>query len=326
MPGLIITNGDSAATLLREAGRRETILPWRDVLHEGPITTTDLHACSWMRVSYLAARFGLAEPEVAAEFAARDAIVRRHADFDRIELWFEHDLYDQLQLMQVLAFLAAEQRTAGVILVQADDFLGAQVPRTILRFAAKARPIAQADLDLGAAVWAELALPTPQAIARRFARQDGAHLPFLLPALRRFLEELPASANGLGRTEQVILDLIGEHGSNPSTMFPVALRMEEAAFMGDWSFFHLIEDLAFAEIPLIAGLTARDASEADPEGFREAALELTMAGDDVRKAEEDHVQLSGIDRWWAGTRLSGRDVWRYDRQAQRLVPPAESGA
>jgi hypothetical protein len=36
--------------------------------------------------------------------------------------------------------------------------------------------------------------------------------------------------------------------------------------------------------------------------------------------------LSGIDRWWAGTRLVGRDVWRYDRKTQRLVPPGEPGA
>ncbi len=49
--------------------------------------------------------------------------------------------------------------------------------------------------------------------------------------------------------------------------------------------------------------------------FHEAELELTMAGEDVLAGEEDHVELSGLDRWWAGTRLSGRSVWRYDREA-----------
>ncbi len=326
MAGLIITNGDSAADLLRAAGRRDTILPWRDVLHEGPITATDLNASTWMRVSYLAQRFGLPEPEVAAEFSARDAIARRHTDFDTIELWFEHDLYDQLQLIQVLAFFAAERRTAGVTLVQADDFLGAQNARTILKFAAKGRPVGQSDLNLAAGVWGELTSPTPTAIARRLARHDGAQLPFLLPALHRFLEELPSAFNGLGRTEQVILDLIGAHGTDPKSLFGTALRLEEAAFMGDWSFFHLIEDLAFADVPLIAGLGRRGDSQAEPERFLEAALELTMAGEDVRSGADDHVALSGIDRWWAGTHLAGREVWRYDRHGQRLVPPGGTGA
>src|SRR5437868_13001321 len=119
MPGLIITNGDSAADVLRQAGRTEAIMSWRDVLHEGPISSPDLEACTQTRLPYLAARFGLDEAEVRTEFGERDRILRRHRDFDAIELWFEHDLYDQLQLLQVLAFFAAEKRTEGVRLVQA---------------------------------------------------------------------------------------------------------------------------------------------------------------------------------------------------------------
>jgi hypothetical protein len=326
MAGLIITNGDSAADLLREAGRTETILPWRDVLHEGPITKTALADLSEVRVRFLAERFGLAEAEVAAEFAARDALLRRHASFDTVELWFEHDLYDQLQLVQLLAFFASERRQKGLVLVQADDFLGAQVARTILRFAQLARPATDADLDVGANVWTDLTAPTPRPIADRVARGGASPLPFLLAALRRFLEELPSPGNGLGRTEQTIVELIDDGASDPKTLFMRALRKEEAVFMGDWSFFHLMEDLAFAEVPLVGGLNTRHESEADPARFITRRLELTMAGEDVLKGEDDHAALSGIDRWWAGTRLLGHNVWRFDRESQRLVPPAKSRA
>ena len=34
---LIITNGDDAVARMREAGIRGEILPWRDILHEGPV-------------------------------------------------------------------------------------------------------------------------------------------------------------------------------------------------------------------------------------------------------------------------------------------------
>ena len=88
MPDLIITNGDSAAELLAAAGKVGRILPWRDVLHEGPLIA-DLVACSEARVAYLAERYRIAPADIAADFAARDAIVRAHASFDRIELWFE---------------------------------------------------------------------------------------------------------------------------------------------------------------------------------------------------------------------------------------------
>ena len=41
---LIITNGDSAADLLRAAGETAVILPWRDVLHIGPVPMTESDA------------------------------------------------------------------------------------------------------------------------------------------------------------------------------------------------------------------------------------------------------------------------------------------
>ena len=74
-------------------------------------------------------------PSVAADFAERDGLIGAHRDFEQVELWFEHDLYDQLQLVQVLAFFAGEEPRDGLILVQADDFLGSQTAETILGFA-----------------------------------------------------------------------------------------------------------------------------------------------------------------------------------------------
>jgi hypothetical protein len=325
MATLIITNGDSAADLLALAGKTATILPWRDVLHEGPITQTELAACSAERVAYLARRFRIDPAEIAAEFAARDALLRAHREYETVELWFEHDLFDQLQLVQVLAFFAGEPARQGLSLVQADDFLGAQTPETILRFAGAARAIEPADLQLAAAVWSDLASATPQPVANRITTLD-TRLPFLRPALIRFLEELPAPGGGLGRTEHAILTGIRDGTPQPVRLFHRILAQEEAAFMGDWSFFHLLDDLASCDVPLIAGLAPAPLGEMDTERFQEAELELTMAGAEVLAGKEDHVALSGLDRWWAGTRLLGRAVWRYDREVGTLVPPGGPGA
>jgi len=324
MADLIITNGDSAAELLAAAGREGTILPWRDVLHEGPVVAGPLAVCSAERVAYLSRRFRLPVAEVADTFAERDGIVQAHAAFDRIELWFEHDLYDQLQLMQVLAFFADAGRSDGVTLVQADDFLGAQTAGTILRFAERGgHDISGADLATARGVWTDITAPTPEAIAARVARPHPG-FPFLVPALHRFLQELPAPGSGLGRTEQTALDGIETGTTQPPRLFQQTILQEEAAFMGDWSFFHLLDDLAFCEVPLIAGLAPPATAEIDDAArFRDVHLEMTMAGEDVLAGEEDHLALNGLDRWWGGTRLTGRDVWRYDRAAHVLVPPGE---
>ncbi len=187
------------------------------------------------------------------EFAARDAIIRDHAAFDTVELWFEHDLYDQLQLIQILSFFADEHRLDGVSLVQADQFLGQQSADTILRFAERARPVTEEDLDLADFLWSDLAMPTPEAAMRRLDEPAGG-LPFVVPALHRFLEELPSPRSGLGRTEAMALSGLTDGPRSAIDLFRQAIAAEEAAFMGDMSFFLMLHDLADAETPLIAGL------------------------------------------------------------------------
>ena len=320
MAELIITNGDHAAELLRAAGRTATILPWRDILHEGPIVAGPLEVCSHQRAVFLAERFGVAETEIAADFADRDATLRKHRDFDRIELWFEHDLYDQLQLLQVLAAFAAEERSEGVVLVQADDFLGGQSPDTILKFAAGARAIDDDDLDTAERAWADLAMPTPEYVLH-WSGVAEERLPFLGAALHRFLEELPAPGSGVTRSEAVTLADLAKGPASPSRLFRALIAEEEAAFMGDLSFFRLLDDLTFCDVPLISGLPAPGTTGDDSGRYRDASLALTLAGADVLGGRADHVVLNGIHRWWAGTRLDGHAAWRFDRETGDLLPP-----
>jgi hypothetical protein len=324
MTSLIITNGDSAAELLAAAGKEGTILPWRDVLHEGPIVGGGLAACSAVRAPYLAERFALDPAGVAAEFAGRDAILRDHAAFDEIELWFEHDLYDQLQLIQILSFFADEGRHDGLLLVQADDFLGRQTTETVLRFADGARAVSEENLDHADHIWADLAMPTPEPAMRRLDEPpDG--LPFAIPALHRFLEELPSPRNGLCRTEATALSGLTDGPRSAIDLFRRTIAAEEAAFMGDMSFFLMLHDLADAETPLIAGLELLSSPVGDAERYRRP-LSLTEAGRAVLAVEADHVRLNGVDRWWAGTRLKGRTTWRYDRDSMTLISPQASAA
>lgn len=324
MPTLIITNGDSTADLLAEAGRDGMILPWRDVLHEGPIMCGPLAEQSIVRAAFLAKRLNLDPDEVFASFVERDAVMADQERFDSVELWFEHDLYDQLQLIQILSVFSSEQRAEGLTLVQADDFLGHQRPDTILRFADQARPIEAGDLGLATALWADLAARTPKPIARRLSEKHPG-FPFIGPALHRFLEELPGQ-NGLTRTETSILAAIERGVREPLRLFPEVLSTEEAAFMGDTSFFAIVDDLLRAPTPLISGVERIDNVSEQIEHLRNSRLSMTDAGEAVFAGNSDHVLLNGIDRDWAGTRLKGHDVWRFDRETRTLVPPRANAA
>src|SRR4030095_10658531 len=80
-----------------------TMLPWRDVLHEGPVRTgLSLEELSVERARFIAEAGWGVLPDVMKSFGERDATFRQAGRHDEIVLWFEHDLYDQLQLIQVL--------------------------------------------------------------------------------------------------------------------------------------------------------------------------------------------------------------------------------
>src|SRR5215510_3705249 len=97
---LHITNGDSAGDTIRATGLEGDVLPWRDVLHEGPVPGgLELEALSVIRARFLSDETN--RRKVEQDFRDRDARLQAGTGED-IVLWFEADLYDMLQLIQLL--------------------------------------------------------------------------------------------------------------------------------------------------------------------------------------------------------------------------------
>jgi hypothetical protein len=192
-----------AGELLRRAISGAEVLPWRDVLHEGPVPlTATLAELTAIRGDYLADR-GLGDrEEIAANLKARDRGLARASAFERVVLWFEHDLYDQLQLLQILDWFSRAER-GDLLLVQASESLGWQTAQEIKALAALEQPVSDEQLALVADAWSAFRAPTPEPW-QALLRGDLSPLPFLDQAVRRMLEELPGP-DGLSRSERQIL-------------------------------------------------------------------------------------------------------------------------
>jgi hypothetical protein len=321
---LIITNGDAAGELLRRAIPRAEVLPWRDVLHEGPVPPTGtLAELTAIRAEYLADRGWGEREEIATYLQARDRGLAHSTAFDRVVLWFEHDLYDQLQLLQILDWFSREPMNAdgSLLLVQASEFLGRQTEDEIEALRTLEELVTPEQLALAADVWAAFRAPTPEPW-QALPGGDLSPLPFLASAARRMLEELPGR-DGLSRSERQVLSAVGGGITTPPALFVAVQRTEQAAFMGDWSFFGLLDRLGLARVPLIAGLDGAPFSpESTSPAYFQSELALTAFGEAVLEGREDHAAMNGIDRWWGGTHLAGERLWRFDADAGRLISPS----
>jgi hypothetical protein len=320
VPRLIITNGDVTVAGLRAAGVEAQAMPWRDALHDGPVPGgLPLEELSGVRAQFVAAEFGIAVGDVARNFSARDAAARDHALHERIELWFEHDLYDQLQLIQVLDFFANERRTTGIFLVQSGDYLGAMTPQALRALESIAAPVSSEQFETAQRAWSAFTASTPEEIARQAMAEIPAH-PHLAQALRRLLQELPAVGSGLSLNQERVLSAVRDAPRTVAELFQITQQQEDAKFLGDVPFFRILDRMAFAPTPLIAGLPFESRQPPYPGGapdfrtFTQSFVRATDAGRAALAREFDHARDNRIDRWLGGTHLTPQSLWRRDRE------------
>ncbi len=100
---LNITNGDCAVEIMRKANIPGVFLPWRDVLHDGPVPDhVSLEALSRVRAEFISSRGWGDLEDIDKEFIERDNLLKYFEKYEKVILWFEHDLYDDDFIDRVL--------------------------------------------------------------------------------------------------------------------------------------------------------------------------------------------------------------------------------
>lgn len=325
---LNITNGDSAGKLIQAVVGDEPVLPWRDMLHEGPVPAgLSLDELSAARARFIAAFCGLDLEATLLTFADRDRCLEIAGTYDGVTLWFEHDLYDQLQLLQILHELASMPDTAcRISLIQAASYLGCMSTSEIAALHGAQRTVGEAVLDLAQRAWSAFRAPTPVAVVE-LRCLDLTPLPYLQSALERLLQELPEPDTGLCRTERLILEQLREAGRPARRLYKDVQRREPAVFMGDLPFFRRLERLALAHRPMITGVPAAGLL-ADASGGEalDRPLSITPDGRRVLAGAADWLDCHSPDRWFGGTHLRPGHLWRWDAAAGELFANAASGS
>jgi Domain of unknown function (DUF1835) len=314
---LHITNGDAVATKLREARLPGEVSVSADVLHEGPCpTTADVTDFREARARYLADAGYAAYDEALEMLVRQDAALHAARGEDEVVLWFEHDLFDQLQLLRVLAwFTRVGVGRASLTQICIGAFpgvsrftgLGQLTIRQLTGLFPSRQPVTAIQLERATDTWERFGADTPAPFAA-LLDEDTSALPYLAGAVRRQLEELPSTRNGLSRTEHQALSALAAGAAHMVAAFRSTQEMEARVFMGDLSFARAVRTLAEAGLPLV---------ELDPPGehvpFARQTIALTPLGRQVLAAHADHARLNGVDRWIGGVHLRGRNpAWRWN--------------
>ncbi len=317
---LHITNGESAANTLRQTALGGAVLSWQDSLHEGPVPDGSRAKLLGRRAQFLSACGWGSRGALLAALERRDQLyLDALRGGRRVVLWFEHDLYDQLQLLDALA-LAHEAEVAPELIVVGgypvrQRFTGlGELTASELETLWPSRVAASPDaLAVASAIWSAFRADEPTGL-REWAARPAPELPFVAQALERLLEELPSSANGLSATEQRALEAIANGADTPPAAFVASQRDEPAPFLGDTWFYRTLAELGAGDTRLVETADGDRLPLPPPLGdfhrFSRLRLRVTQEGHAVLRAEADRVELLGLDRWVGGIHLTAASPWR----------------
>jgi hypothetical protein len=318
---LHISNGD--ATDVPGTGLARRVVYWRDILHEGPVPEVAPAELRRIRTEYLTGHQNVERAETMRQFAERDQALEANCDREYV-LWFEADLYDQLQIAEILARLAglgvpAERVTlicigehAGIAHFGGLGELTAGQLRELPHTNACAR-LTPAALELATRAWAAFRAPAPDGLGAIAAARLG-ELRFLGEAFERLSREYPATRDGLSLTERRVLAAVADGAADAGTAFVRAGAREARPFLGDTTCFGRMDRMAEGPHPLL---------RLDPPGRPVGGttrVRLTDTGARVLAGQADQIALNGIDRWIGGVHLQGHHVpWRWNDGTETIV-------
>ena len=312
MNRLIITNGSAAADAIAATGIEGELLSWNDVLHDGPVPARlSLVELSEVRAHYISS-LGWGESNgVLAEFVARDTMLKTAPTRDEVICWFEHDLYDQLQLWQVLDALGS--MNVSVKLICRDAFIGHQSSTQLKEDFEARKEVSRARFAAASTLWSAFRHTDPDLLVRK----QGAGLNFTTSTISRWAQCFPSTSIGLNRSEKFTLEYLNGHAGSASfgDLFRALLAQEEAAFMGDTSLFVVLSRLSSFEPSLIR-------LRGDKASLPAVKIKLTDAGRNRLKGGGWSWD-SASDRWIGGVHLTKSNQWLWNPETQQMERRAE---
>ena len=252
VPPLHVANGHCTTRLIEAAGLPGRTSIWADALHDGPVPAVSDEQLVRIRAGFIAAGLDVSAEDVEADLKQWRAIIDDDDRYDELVLWFEHDLFDQLNLIQLLARIGRDRpigKAASLVSIDRypghPDFkgFGELSPADIADLFNARRRVTPEQFALGAAAWDAFRSGARTRIESLLQRDTSA-LPFLAAALRRHLDEAATEPDGLTRSERRLIEQLQRGPVDIHAAFSAMHRGETAYYITDSSFWAMVQGLA----------------------------------------------------------------------------------
>lgn len=302
---LHLLNGDSTREILEQTDISGDHCVWRDVLSDGPAIPDVGSESYWdTRADYMSRAFTISREEFAEKAQAEFKKLEAFADYDEVVLWFEYDLFCQVNMMAVLHWFNQQERgdtKVSLICVGREEGyeklvgLGELPPDRYPDLFNRRRIMGSADFSFATDVYEAWCSADPTDL-ETYILLPSNEFPYLSDALQSHFKRFPSSQTGLTEIEQKIVELIYEGVNEERRIVGSLLRWQAFYGFGDLQFFQVLERLK----PIL--------DNGNSISVKSESRDLLNAG----------TPLTSIDRNYA---LGGAQVsdWQWDRQKNELT-------
>jgi hypothetical protein len=302
---LHIVSGIAVTNVMKQAELSGDFLEWQDFLHEGPVPKNfSIDQLSKIRAHFLCEHNYVKLNKALQTFKYRNSILENYKNYKEVILWFEQDLYDQLQLLQILDWFESHfNKDIEISLILTDRHFAEYSFQEIQEATLEKQSLKERHFRLAKKAWSAFSDTTPL-LWFKLLNEPISDLPFLRNSVQRLLEEYPNTMNGLSRTaHQALLTISKGQKTQKQDIFIESQKQERLPFIADIIFWKILDD--FVEYKLIIKNNYND-------------FYITDLGKDVLTGKKNWITIKTIDHWIGGVHLSDDNLWCWNIQEKTI--------
>lgn len=257
---LHITNGDSLTNRLSLLNVQGDIITWREMLCEGKTESTVGSERFWKtRFDFLHNTYQVSKHTFIEKTLKEYRSLCQHKKQNQIVLWFEYDLFCQINMLAVLSWLKTHRKHAEISLVCSGHIEGKKkmfalnelTDAQLQEHYVNRIVLTRDDIEYADYVWQLYCSDNPIRL-QNLTDFDSFQFNYLGPAIQSHLQRFPEVSSGLNVLETHVLQIIKNNKlQTKKEVLQTLLTQKNNYGFGDVQYVKIIESLT----PLFASLS-----------------------------------------------------------------------
>ncbi|MBB6459035.1 hypothetical protein [Flammeovirga kamogawensis] len=241
-----ILNGDSSYILWKQNNFSAEPIIFREMLVEGDCRGKLLSdAFFTSRRHYFSYNYTISPAEYDKLSTSELLKITEIKDAHEVVLWFEYDLFCQINMMSVLAYIATIESLTdkvSIIITSSNKGLGEYLPEEYQKLYNDRIALESKDLKYALLFWKKYLSEDVNDLIP-YIHQHTKPFIFLEAAMRAHLERFPSERSGINKLERRLLKFINESNLTKHQLVGAMLRRQTWEGYGDMQYENIIKSI-----------------------------------------------------------------------------------